>query len=75
MVTNLIDVKTVKVLDNDFRILMNISLERLIAHKLDFHFSTNFDREKAHTHLIILLLLTMNQLQKKKKEVLFLCSR
>ena len=38
----------VKVLDNDFRILMNISLERLIVHKVDFHFSTNFDTEKTH---------------------------
>jgi len=48
MVINLIDVKMVKVLDNDFRILMNISLERLIVHKVDFHFSTNFDTEKTH---------------------------
>lgn len=45
VVINLIDVKMVKVLDNDFGILMNVSLERLIVCKLDFHFGSNFDTE------------------------------
>lgn len=68
MVTNLIDVKTVKVLDNDFRILMNISLERLIAHKLDFHFSTNFDTEKAHRNIFnYLTVLNYKSIAEKKK--------
>lgn len=35
----------VKMLDNDFGILMNDSLERLIVYKLDFHFGSNIDTE------------------------------
>lgn len=45
MVINLIDVKMVKMLDNDFGILMNDSLERLIVYKLDFHFGSSIDTE------------------------------
>lgn len=33
------------VLDNDFGILMNSSLERLIVYKLDFHFGSDVDAE------------------------------
>lgn len=35
----------VKMLDNDFGILMNDSLERLIVYKLDFHFGSSVDTE------------------------------
>lgn len=45
MVINLIDVQMVAEFDNNFRILMNISLGRLIVHKLDFNFGTNVNTE------------------------------
>lgn len=45
VVINLIDVKVVEEFDNNFRILMNISLGRLIVHKLDFNFGTNVNTE------------------------------
>lgn len=47
MVINLINVKMVKVLDNDFGILMNTSLEILIVYKLDYHFGPNIDTENC----------------------------
>lgn len=47
VVINLINVKMVKVLDNDFGILMNTSLEILIVYKLDYHFGPNIDTENC----------------------------
>lgn len=41
MVIILIDAKTVKVLDNDFGILIHFWLERLIVYKLGIYFCSN----------------------------------
>lgn len=53
VVINLINVKMVKVLDNDFRILMNTSLEILTVYKLEYHFgSLQRTVVKPHSHVL-----------------------
>ena len=78
MLTNLIDVKMVKVLDNTFGILMNVSLERLIVYKLDFDFGSNVDIEnysectQRHVQLSHFSIIKSVAWEKK---VHFVCSR
>lgn len=64
----------VKVLDNDFGILMNASLKRLIVYKLDIPFSSNVDAEnysestRDMLNYHISLHHKINCMGKKKKE-------